>query len=109
MTTPIGSKNTVSRILGQQQMQDFFEEIAPTIKEDSLQVVKLYLHDRRKAIVDVFLKYLSDDEQNAEIMAIFEKLNEYKEAIPPAYTPPSFMTRVKNKLKRAFSSPLSGP
>ena len=99
MTTPIGRKNTISRIIGQEHMQSFLESIAADLPLEALSAAKEYLNTRKKAIADVYLKYLSNDGSDDEYKEKFNSLKDYDE---PVYTPPPIMTRIKNRIKRSF-------
>ena len=101
MTTPIGRLNAVSRILGQQHMQEFIEEKAPEMDGNALRLARNYLHYRWQGIVKAYMKYLSDDESDAEIRGVFNSLNDYKEAVAPPPRQPGELTKAGKWVKDA--------
>ena len=99
MTTPIGRKNTISRILGLERMRAFYEAHAANLPESILPVVRAYLNERKHWIVEVYLKYLG--EGDAEYMRIFESFTDYDTA-PAAPGPTPLSRRIKDRIARAI-------
>ena len=93
MTTPIGRRNAISRIIGQKQIQTFLDSIAPELPENVLLVAKEYVNERRSVIVDKFIQYLSDND-DAEYFEILASLDEKTKDAPP---------RLKRIIKSLFS------
>jgi len=76
MTTPVGRWNTISRIIGQENMLKFLKKISQKLSDTELDVAKNFLINRRKMIEDVFLKYLSDDETDTRYKKVLDSLDE---------------------------------